>query len=68
LNAPGDDWAALDRALGDFAASGCVEVREDGQWLAELTAVQCEVNHKGKQALVHLWSDERNLTRRVLRV
>ncbi len=68
LNAPAEDWAALDRALGDFAASGCVEVREDGQWLAERASLQWEVNRKGKQALVHLWSDERNLTRRVLRV
>lgn len=68
LNAPAEDWAALDRALGELAASGCVEVREDGQWLAELATLQCEVNRKGKQALVHLWSDERNLTRRVLRV
>ncbi|MFZ0884608.1 MAG: hypothetical protein WAN14_14515 [Candidatus Acidiferrales bacterium] len=68
MSAPEEDWAALDRALGDFAASGCVEVREDGQWLAELASLQCEINRKGKQALVHLWSDERNLTRRVLRV
>jgi len=68
LNAPAGDWAALDRALSDFAASGCVEVREDGQWLAELAALQCEINRKGKQALVPLGSDERNLTRRVLRV
>jgi hypothetical protein len=68
VNPPAQDWAALDRAWGDFAASGCVEVREDGQWLAELASLQCEINRKGKQALVHLWSDERNLTRRVLRV
>jgi hypothetical protein len=68
LNAPAEDWAALDRALSDLAASGCVEVREDGQWLAELASLQCEINRKGNQALVHLWSDERNLTRRVLRV
>ncbi|MFZ0519849.1 MAG: hypothetical protein WAL95_02430 [Candidatus Acidiferrales bacterium] len=68
MSAPEEDWAALDRALGDFAASGCVEVREDGQWLAELASLQCEINRKGKQALVHLWSEERNLTRRVLRV
>ncbi|MFZ0582279.1 MAG: hypothetical protein WAN72_19690 [Candidatus Acidiferrales bacterium] len=68
MNAPAEDWAALDRALSDLAASGCVEVREDGQWLAELASLQCEIKRKGNQALVHLWSDERNLTRRVLRV
>lgn len=68
MNGPAENWEALDRALGDFAASGCVEVREDGQWLAELASLQCEINRKGKQTLVHLWSDERNLTRRVISV
>jgi hypothetical protein len=42
-----DDWAARDRAWGDFAASGCVEVREIGQRLAELAMLQCEVNRHG---------------------
>jgi hypothetical protein len=68
LNAPADDWAELDRALGEMAASGSVEVREDGEWLAELAALHCELHREGKTPLVHLWSDERNLTRRVLRV
>jgi hypothetical protein len=68
LNAFADDWAELDRALGDMAASGSVEVREDGEWLAELAALHCELRREGKSALVHLWSDQRNLTRRVLRV
>jgi hypothetical protein len=49
LNAPADDWAAFDRASSDFAASGGVEVREDGQWRAELATLQCEINRKGKQ-------------------
>ena len=68
MNAPADDWAELDRALGEMAASGSVQVREDGEWLAELAGLHCELRRQGKNSLVHLWSDERNLTRRVLRM
>jgi len=63
-----NEWAELDRALGAMAASGSTEVREDGEWLAELAGLHCELRGQGENALVHLWSDERNLTRRVLRV
>jgi DNA-binding transcriptional ArsR family regulator len=68
LNTPANDWAALDRALSDLAASGGVEVREDGEWLAELATLHFELRVERKNPLVHLWSDERNLTRRILRV
>jgi len=54
--------------LSDLAASGCVEVREDGEWLAELATLHFELRVERKNPLVHLWSDERNLTRRILRV
>ena len=63
-----DNWLELDSALTAMAASGCGEVREDGEWLAELSGLHCELRQQGKNALVHLWSDERNLTRRVLQV
>lgn len=63
-----NDWAELDRALRELAASDAIEIREDGQWLAGLSTPSCELRQKGKAALVHLWSSERNLTRRVLRV
>lgn len=62
------DWAELDRALAEMAASGGVEVREDGEWLAELAALHRELRPHGKNSLLHLWSGERNLTRRVVRV
>ena len=58
----------LAEALEELAASGPVEVHEDGEWLAELAGLEYEVRPAGKQALVHLWSESRNLTRRVLRV
>src|ERR1700734_1117695 len=67
LNAFADDWVELDRTLGEMAASGSVEVREDGEWLAELAALHYELRLEGKSALGPLWSDQRNLTRRVLR-
>jgi hypothetical protein len=63
-----DDWAELDRALSEFVRSGAVEVREDGQWLAGLANLQYEMRRAGKEPLVHLWSDEKNLTRRVIRL
>ncbi|GEM_PF-2034514 len=68
MHAAPNDWAELERELVALAASGAVEVREDGEWLAELTGLHCEVHHQGKNPLIHLWSDERNLTRRLLRV
>jgi hypothetical protein len=68
LNLPANDWAILDHAPSDLAASGSVEVREDGEWLAELATLHFELRVERKDPLVHLWSDERNLTRRVLRV
>lgn len=58
------DWENLDRALSEFVRSGVVEVREDGEWLAAFANLQCEVSCSGKAMLIHLWSDEKNLTRR----
>lgn len=63
-----NEWAELDRALEAMAASGHAEVREDGEWLAELAGLHCELRSQGKNSLVHLWSEQRSVTRRVLRV
>ncbi|HEY6904157.1 MAG TPA: hypothetical protein VI216_07595 [Candidatus Acidoferrales bacterium] len=63
-----NDWIELSHALDGITASGTAEIREDGEWLAELAAPHCELHLQGKNPLVHLWSDKRNLTRRVLRV
>ncbi|MGC1687233.1 MAG: hypothetical protein WA734_16525 [Candidatus Acidiferrales bacterium] len=63
-----DDWAQVEQTLSAMTASGSVEVHEDGQWIAELSDLHCEIRREGKQPLVHLWSDERNLVRRILRV
>ncbi len=63
-----NEWAELDRALDAMAASGPAEVREDGEWLAELSGLHCELRVQGKNSLVHLWSGERSVTRRLLRI
>jgi hypothetical protein len=63
-----NDWAELDRALVAMASAGSTEVREDGEWLAELASLHCELRCDSKNPLVHLWSAESNLTRRILRV
>ena len=51
-----------------MTTSGVVEVHEEGRWLAELTGLHCEIRNEGKQSLVHIWSEDRNLVRRILRV
>lgn len=58
----------LEHALAEVLASGLVEVHEDGEWLASLTGFQYEVRGRTGATLLHLWSGERNLVRRVLRV
>src|SRR3984957_13720958 len=63
-----NDIAEVDRALNEIACSGAAEVREDGRWLADLSGLHFEFRQEGKNSLIHLWSDEQNLTRRVVRV
>jgi hypothetical protein len=60
--------AELSRAIAALQSAGNVEVCEDGERLAELGQFQFEVRQKGNATFVHLWSEERNLVRRVLRV
>ena len=58
----------LRRALDGLYATGAPEVRENGEWLAGLEGVQYDVRPQGDAALLHLWSPEQSLVRRVLRV
>ena len=60
--------AEVERALRELLASGKVEVHENGRWLAALSELQFEVRRQGSYTLIHLWSEERNLVRRVLHV
>jgi hypothetical protein len=58
-----DEWSNLEQAIEQLAASGAVEVHEEGEWLAGLDGFRSEVRRKSKQALIHLWSSESNLVR-----
>ena len=60
--------ADLRRALDGLCAIGTPEVRENGEWLAGLDGVQYEVRAQGDAALLHLWSAEQSLVRRVVRL
>jgi len=60
--------AELRRALDSVCAAGPPEVRENGEWLAGLNGVEYEVRAEGEAALLHLWSAEQSLVRRVVRV
>jgi hypothetical protein len=58
----------LRRALDGVCAAGAPEVRENGEWLAGLEGAQYEVSGQNGTALLHLWSGQQSLVRRVLRV
>lgn len=60
--------ADLRRTLDGLCAIGSPEVRENGEKLPGLAALQYEVSSQGDAALLHLWSAQQSLVRRVLRV
>ena len=55
-------------SLREFTASGIVEVRENGGRVAPFSGMSWEVRGNGEKPLLHLWSDQFNLTRRVLAI
>ncbi len=65
---PRIDWPEIEQTLAEMVSAASVEVHEDGQWLAELSDLRYELKCDGKNSLIHLWSDERNLVRRIVRV
>lgn len=58
----------LEQVLHELAAAGSVEVREDGHWFTTLGNSQWEVRAQNGRVLVHIWSDQGSLVRRVLRI
>ena len=58
----------LETRLREFSARGAVEVRENGSRVASLAVLSWEVRSAGVKPLLHLWSDQYNLTRRVLSI
>jgi len=66
---PTVDFAAeLQASLQEFTASGIVEVRENGGCIAPFSGMSWEVRGSGEKPLLHLWSEQLNLTRRVLAI
>ena len=55
-------------SLQEFTASGIVEVRENGGRVASFSGMSWEVRGSGEKPLLHLWSEQFNLTRRVLAI
>ena len=60
--------AELQASLQEFTASGVVEVRENGGCVASFSGMSWEVRGNGEKPLLHLWSEQFNLTRRVLAI
>jgi hypothetical protein len=58
----------LEATLREFAAVEPVEVRENGRRVAPLAGLPWEVRGAAEKPLLHLWSSEYNLTRRVLAI
>jgi len=60
--------AELETTLREFAAAAPVEVRENGGRMVALAGLSWEVRGTAAKPLLHLWSAEYNLTRRVLAI
>ena len=57
---------AVNEALQRLIASGRVKVQENGSWVASLENFQYELREKAGAVLLHLWSPESTLVRRVV--
>jgi hypothetical protein len=60
--------AELQASLQELAASGPVEVRENGARVASFPGISWEVRGAGEKPLLHLWSEQFHLARRVLAI
>jgi len=60
--------AELQASLPEFTACGIVVVRENGGCVAPFSGMSWEVRGDGEKPLLHLWSEQLNLTRRALAI
>src|SRR5258708_1501621 len=60
--------AELQASLQEFTRSGVIEVRENGGRVAPFAGMSWAVRGEGEKPLLHLWSEQFNLTRRVLAI
>ena len=58
----------LEACLKEFTAAGAVEIRENGGRVAPFIGLSWEVRGAAEKPLLHLWSEQCNLTRRVLAI
>jgi len=58
----------LQASLRELTASGTVELHENGGRVASLAGMSWEVRGSSEKPLLHLWSEQLNLTRRVLAI
>src|SRR3981189_2420916 len=58
----------LEASLREFSAAAPVEVRENGGRVGPPASLSWEVRGAAEQPVIHLWSAEHNLTRRVLAI
>jgi hypothetical protein len=58
----------LQACLKEFTAEGAIEIRENGGRLAPFSGLRWEVRGAAEKPLLHLWSENHNLTRRVLAI
>lgn len=60
--------AELEACLKEFTADGAIEIRENGGIVAPFSGLSWEVRGAVEKPLLHLWSENYNLTRRVLAI
>jgi hypothetical protein len=60
--------AELQASLKEFTASGLIDIHENGGRVASFSGMSWEVRGGGERPLLHLWSEQLNLTRRVLAI
>src|ERR1700741_2882700 len=60
--------ADLESVLREFAAARPAELRDNGARVAPLSPLSWEVRGNSEKPLLHLWSENHNLTRRALAI
>lgn len=60
--------AELEACLKEFASDGAIEIRENGGRVAPFFGLSWEIRGAAEKPLLHLWSENHNLTRRVLAI
>jgi hypothetical protein len=60
--------AELQACLQEFTSDGAIEIRENGGRVAPFSGLSWEVRGASEKPLLHLWSENYNLTRRVVAI